>query len=206
MIEKLTSDLPLILKFVNVSGAYAPLTVEGNLVVDGVLASSYGSFPHGLAHAALAPLRWWWWYPGVLRRIFRVEERYPAVKPGPGTHASSRGTPNTSSDNNTGETDSNAGAPGTLANKILGSPGTLGTLDTLDGETLPAPSAGTPGSSLGSSLVIRGSSVGTPRTLAGDTPAASGYVRLAEQLARHLVPGVMQHDGCVFWQKLMDAF
>ena len=39
-------------------GAFVPLTMEGNIVVDGVLASSYSSIDHDLAHLGMAPLQW----------------------------------------------------------------------------------------------------------------------------------------------------
>ena len=39
-------------------GAYTPLTLEGNIVVDGVLASCYTSVNHDLGHLATAPIRW----------------------------------------------------------------------------------------------------------------------------------------------------
>ena len=37
------------------SGAYVPLTKEGNIMVDGVLASCYPSTNHDLAHFAMTP-------------------------------------------------------------------------------------------------------------------------------------------------------
>ena len=48
-------------------GAYVPLTMEGNIIVDGVLASCYASFHHDLAHIAMTPIRW---FPGVIEWIF----------------------------------------------------------------------------------------------------------------------------------------
>ena len=45
------------------SGAYVPLVNEGNIVVDGVLASCYGSFNHDVAHIIMAPMRW---FPGTM--------------------------------------------------------------------------------------------------------------------------------------------
>ena len=49
------------------SGAYVPQTQEGNIVVDGVLASCYASFHHDLAHIAMTPIRW---FPGIIEWIF----------------------------------------------------------------------------------------------------------------------------------------
>ena len=54
-------------KFVNILGAYVPLTDEGNIVVDGILASCYASFDHDLAHFAMTPIKW---FPGLMEWIF----------------------------------------------------------------------------------------------------------------------------------------
>ena len=48
-------------------GAYVPLTGEGNIVVDGVLASCYPSIDHDLAHIGMAPMRW---FPEIIQLIF----------------------------------------------------------------------------------------------------------------------------------------
>ena len=37
-------------------GIWAPLTMEGTLLVDGLLASCYASFPHAVSDMALAPV------------------------------------------------------------------------------------------------------------------------------------------------------
>ena len=68
-------------------GYIAPLTGEGTLIVDGVAASCYGTLSsHRVAHAALAPMRWWYglfgtatasgdevsgmhWFPEVLYKM-----------------------------------------------------------------------------------------------------------------------------------------
>ena len=38
-------------------GAFAPLTTEGMIMVDGVLASCYASFHHDLAHLTMIPMQ-----------------------------------------------------------------------------------------------------------------------------------------------------
>merc|ERR1719309_1532478 len=43
-------------------GAYVPLTEQGTLLVDGVLASSYTNVPHDIAQFLAAPIRW---FPSV---------------------------------------------------------------------------------------------------------------------------------------------
>ena len=37
--------------------------MEGNLLVDGILASCYASSDHGLAHMVMAPIRW---FPNII--------------------------------------------------------------------------------------------------------------------------------------------
>ena len=44
--------------------------MEGNIVVDGVLASCYASFDHDLAHIWMTPLRW---FPKMASWIFGEE-------------------------------------------------------------------------------------------------------------------------------------
>ena len=54
------------------TGAFAPLTREGNIIVDEVLASCYpSSVDHHLAHLSMAPLRW---FPEITQMIFGKEE------------------------------------------------------------------------------------------------------------------------------------
>ena len=38
-------------------GDYVPLTMEGNILVDGVLASCYASYNHDLAHIVMTPMQ-----------------------------------------------------------------------------------------------------------------------------------------------------
>ena len=53
-----------------------PLTTEGNIVVDGVLASCYGNVDHDVAHMALTLIRW---FPQILNWIFGVDDGTPVV-------------------------------------------------------------------------------------------------------------------------------
>ena len=48
-------------------GAYVPVTTEGIIIVDGVLASCYPSYDHDLSHLAMSPMRW---FPEVIELIF----------------------------------------------------------------------------------------------------------------------------------------
>ena len=47
--------------------------MEGNIIVDGVLASCYPSVDHDLAHLAMAPISW---FPENTEWIFGVENAF----------------------------------------------------------------------------------------------------------------------------------
>ena len=51
----------------SLSGTYVPLTQEGNIMVDGVLASCYASVNHDVGYLATAPLRW---FPRMMEWMF----------------------------------------------------------------------------------------------------------------------------------------
>ena len=48
-------------------GAYVPLTMEGNIDVDDVLASCYADIDHGMSHFGMTPMRW---FPKMIHWIF----------------------------------------------------------------------------------------------------------------------------------------
>ena len=68
------STLNNICQLLYILGAYAPLTIEGNILVDGILASCYASSHHDLGHLALAPLRY---FPKLMDLIFGQSNNYP---------------------------------------------------------------------------------------------------------------------------------
>ena len=56
------------------SGAFVPLTEDGNIVVGGVLASCYASFNHDLAHFSMISIQW---YPDMMGWIFGMNNGSP---------------------------------------------------------------------------------------------------------------------------------
>ena len=48
-------------------GAFTPLTLDGNIIVDGVLASSYAFTSHDIAHFGITPVQW---FPEITEWIF----------------------------------------------------------------------------------------------------------------------------------------
>ena len=52
-------------------GAYVPLTTEGNIMVNGVLASCYPAADHDLAYFAMKPIQW---FPDTIEWIFGVKK------------------------------------------------------------------------------------------------------------------------------------
>ena len=47
--------------------------MEGNIVVDRVLASCYASIHHDIAHCGMIPIRW---FPGLVSQIFGEQKEY----------------------------------------------------------------------------------------------------------------------------------
>ena len=59
----------------NFPGAHVPVTMEGNIVVDGVLASCYAFSDHDLAHFGMTPIRL---FPEIMEWLLGEEEDSPA--------------------------------------------------------------------------------------------------------------------------------
>ena len=55
-------------------GAFVPLTDEGKIMVDGVLASCYASTDHDLNHVVMTPLQW---FPEIMELIFGEQNGFP---------------------------------------------------------------------------------------------------------------------------------
>ena len=58
----------------NIQGAHVPLTMEGNIVVDRVLASCYADFDHDLAHFTMKPIQL---FPHIMECIFGENTGFP---------------------------------------------------------------------------------------------------------------------------------
>ena len=57
------------------SGAFSPLTLEGQIMADDVLSSCYAHFSdHDLIQFAMTPLRW---FPGITQWIFGEDNEAP---------------------------------------------------------------------------------------------------------------------------------
>ena len=54
-------------------GAYVPLTTEGNIMVNGVLASCYPAADHDLAYFTMKPIQW---FPDTIEWIFGEENGF----------------------------------------------------------------------------------------------------------------------------------
>ena len=53
-----------------------PLTTEGNIVVDGILASCYADIDHDLAHITMTPMQW---FPHIIEWTFGDDSRFPVL-------------------------------------------------------------------------------------------------------------------------------
>ena len=56
------------------TGAYVPLTMEGNIIVDDVLVSFYASVDHDLAHLIMTPMQR---FPEIMEWIFGDDAGFP---------------------------------------------------------------------------------------------------------------------------------
>ena len=58
------------------AGAYTPLTEEGNILVDEVLASCYAVVDHDLGQLMMAPIKW---FSETMQIIFGEDGEIPAI-------------------------------------------------------------------------------------------------------------------------------
>ena len=57
-----------------VKGAYTPLTMDCNIIVDSILASCYAYFDHDVANIGMTPMQW---YPEVMDWIIGKDKESP---------------------------------------------------------------------------------------------------------------------------------
>ena len=63
----------MIIIFIVYVGAYVPLTKEGNIIFDEILASCYISIDHDLAHIGMMPIEW---FPEIVQWIFGEDDGF----------------------------------------------------------------------------------------------------------------------------------
>ena len=56
------------------SGAFTPVTMDGTIIVDGILASCYAFSDHDMAHIGMSPIRW---IPRLIEMIFGKNNESP---------------------------------------------------------------------------------------------------------------------------------
>jgi len=61
-------------------GAIAPATMDGTLIVNDIVVSSYAAINHDVAHSALAPLRWAYWMSPKLVNSHAGSGMHPYAK------------------------------------------------------------------------------------------------------------------------------
>jgi len=61
-------------------GAIAPATMDGTMVVNDIVVSSYAAINHDVAHSALAPLRWGYWVSPKLVNSDEFNGMHPYAK------------------------------------------------------------------------------------------------------------------------------
>ena len=68
------SEVILNYNYIHFAGVYVPLTMEGNILVAGVLTSCYGIVDHDIVQIVVKPIQW---YPGVVEFVFGDENGIP---------------------------------------------------------------------------------------------------------------------------------
>ena len=60
-----------VLKYVLIfQGAYVPLTMQGKIVVDGLLVSCYADVGRDVAHLTMTPMHW---FPEIIEKVFGMD-------------------------------------------------------------------------------------------------------------------------------------
>ena len=73
-LSKIFKEMKKYMYSMYILGVFNPLTVEGNYIVDGVLASCYASTQHDVAHYMMKPNQW---YPEIINWIFGINDGSP---------------------------------------------------------------------------------------------------------------------------------